>query len=275
MTTIESRGRRGINGKGSFIYKNYLDNYVIWPGRAPDLDKFLRQTFKGINHKMKHSCSGNSEDALTWSCFDTLKNVPQGRRIEALGELWEQAYGDMPAPAGFETSTIHIGKTYGTGKDTTEVDVSFEGDAFLIFLEAKLYSPMSQAEPANGKPDNQIARKLTIGLRAAQETEKDFYFILLDTAPPNCLAQQNPSVSLKEAEGKGSGFGGKWLTSYWFSRYKYGHRGSPTPLKTLLSKKSLNADQAVQVAKRMGWLTWSDVFKVVLRAVIPLEPVHP
>ena len=81
-------------------------------------------------------------------------------------------------------------------------------------------------------------------------------------------------MSLKEAEGKGSGFGGKWLTSYWFSRYKYGHRGSLTPLKKLLLDKGLEAGHAREVADRMGWLTWPDVFKIVLRTVIPLEPVQ-
>src|SRR6202035_336438 len=107
--------------------------------------------------------------------------------------------------------------------------------------------PMSQA--GDGKSDNQIARKLTIGLQYAQEQGKDFYFILLDSAPPDCLAQLNPGVSLKEAGEQASGFGAKWLTSYWFARYKYGHPGSLTPLRTLLSEKSLNAAEAAQIAK--------------------------
>lgn len=51
MVTTKSRGRRGINGEGPVIYKDCFDNHVIWPGRRPALDKFLRQTFKGINHK--------------------------------------------------------------------------------------------------------------------------------------------------------------------------------------------------------------------------------
>ena len=220
---------------------------------------------------MKNACSANSEDALTWSCFDTLANVSQRRRASALEELWELAYGDMAAPYGIEASTIHIGKSYGADKKTTEVDLSFEGDRFLVLVEAKLYSPMSQADPDNDKPHNQIARKLTIGLRAAQAMRKEFYFILLDIAPPDCLAQLNPRVGLKGAEKKASGFGAKWLTSYWFCRYKHGRRGSLRPLKDLLLKEGLDPDQVPQVAARMGWLTWADVFKVVLRAVIPAQ----
>ena len=55
----------------------------------------------------------------------------------------------MAVPAGFGESTIKIGKSHGDGKKTTEVDASFEGDGFLVFVEAKLYSPMSQADPEN------------------------------------------------------------------------------------------------------------------------------
>ena len=267
MASTKTRGHR-IRGNGPFLYRDFRDNHVIWPGREPNLDEFLGQSFKGINHKRKNARSSNSEDALTWSCFDTLANVCQSRRALALEELWELAYGDMTAPDGLEVSRIHIGKSYGAGKEITEVDLSFEGDGFLVFVEAKLYSPMSQADPDNDRPQNQIARKLAIGLRAARTMAKDFYFVLLDIAPADCLAQLNPGASLDEAKGKAAGFGGKWLTSYWFSRYKYGHRGSLKPLRDLLSREGLNASHVAQVADRMGWLTWADVYKVVLRAVI-------
>jgi len=270
MATTKSRGGR-IKGKGPFIYRDFRDNHVIWPGREGHLNQFLGQSFKGLNHKKKNALSSNSEDSLTWSCFDTLKCVSPSRRALALEELWELAYGDLAAPDGFSASTIYVGKTYGQGNAITEVDLSFEGDSFLVLVEAKLYSPISQAGPDDSKPHDQIARKLVIGLRDAHAMGKDFYFILLDIAPRECLAQLNPGVSLEEAGQKASGFGGKWLTSYWFSRYKYGHRGSLTPLRQLLLKECLDTSNVPQVAARMGWLTWAEVFKVVLRSVIPTQ----
>jgi hypothetical protein len=260
MASKQTRGHRDLAGKGPFIYTRWQDNHAIWPGREPQLLEFLQQSFKGINHKGRNSRSSHSEDALTWSCFDPLRKLSEERLGLALAELWELAYGDLDAPEGFAESKVEIGKIYGEGKETTEVDVSFEGDGFLVFVEAKLYSAISQAD--NAKPHNQIARKLTIGLREVQD-KKEFYFILLDIAPAACLSQINPGASLKEAKGKASGFGGKWLTSYWFSRYK-----KLSPLRDLLSKENLNADVNL-MASRMGWLTWADVFKVVLRAVIP------
>jgi hypothetical protein len=275
MAPTKTRGRRGNEGKGPFIYEDFRDNHVIWSGREPDLVEFLGKPFKGINHKKKNALSSNSEDALTWSCFDALRSASPSRRARALEELWELAYGDMAAPNGLQESEIYLGKSYGEGKNTTEVDLSFEGAGFLVLVEAKLYSPISQADPDNGKPHNQIERKLRIGFREAQLKSKDFYFILLDIAPPDCLAQLNRGASVDEAKGKASGFGGKWLTSYWFSRYKFGDGGSLQLLSELLSEDALNADQVAQVAKRMGWLTWADVFKVVLRAVITEEPHQP
>src|SRR6267154_3795587 len=128
----------------------------------------------------------------------------------------------MDAHVSFEAPEILIGKSYGTGKEITEVDVRFEGDGFLIFVEAKLYSPMSQSDPDNSKPHNQIGRKLTIGLREALEKGRDSCFIRLDIARAEGPAQLNPGASLENAMKKASGFGGKWLTSFWFHRYKYG-----------------------------------------------------
>lgn len=54
-------------------------------------------------------------------------------------------------------------------------------------------------------------------------------------------------------------------TAYWFSRYK-GVRGSVTPLRKVL--KDISGADAKIVARNMGWLTWGDVYKAVLRAVI-------
>jgi hypothetical protein len=270
MASKTSRGSRRI--AGPFIYEDYRDNHAIWPGTEVALNKFLDGTFKGRNHKKKNARSSNSEDALTWSCFNTLANVSHERRAAALEELWELAFDGLPEPPGLAWSEISTGKTYGKGQHSTEVDLSFEGQSFLIFVEAKLYSPMSQSEldpdTKKNKRDDQIVRKLTIGLHEAKEAHKDFYFILLDIAPCDCLRKLSPRVKLSAAKKKAPGFRGKWVTAYWFSRYK-GRRGATlTPLRQLLREKNLDASQASQIADQMGWLTWADVFKVVLRAVI-------
>jgi hypothetical protein len=150
--------------------------------------------------------------------------------------------------------------------EETEVDASIEGEGVLVFIEAKLYSPMSMADPANRKPHDQLARKLRVGVKAAQRSGARFYFIILDIAPKEVLRRLKPGARLAEATQKGrGGFASKWQTAYWFSRYK-GSGGSVTPLRQILS--DISGADAKTVATNMGWLTWSDVYKALLRAVL-------
>ncbi len=252
---------------GVAVYQDYEDNFVIWPGREGALEQFVNKRYHdGPRLKLLQTKSSNSEDALTWSCFDTLNNIPGNPRKSALAHLWALAFDGRPAPEGFLTGEITIGKEYNWEKENTEVDASIEGDKVLVFIEAKLYSPISPADPHNRKPYDQIARKLRIGLGEAQRSGKDFYFILLDIAPRKILRglkpRPNPSNGQQKPRG---GFAGKWQTADSFSLYK-GMRGNTGPLCEAL--KGLSGVDVNAVANNMGWLTWSDVFKAVLRATV-------
>jgi hypothetical protein len=86
MAPNKPRSRRK-EGKGPFKYRNTKDNHVIWPGSESDLAKFLGQSYKDMNHKKKNALSSNSEDALTWSCFNTLAKASPNRRALAHGEI--------------------------------------------------------------------------------------------------------------------------------------------------------------------------------------------
>jgi hypothetical protein len=260
---------------GAALYKDYKDNVAVCPGREAALKAFVSQTYGVLQHKLRHMKSSNSEDALTWSCFDTLSELKGAPRTIALAGLWALAFDEGPAPAGFLNGEICIGKKYGEEQEQTEVDASIEGDKVLVFIEAKLYSSMSLADIAKRKPHDQIVRKLRVGLREKQRSGKDFYFIILDIAPKEILRGLRPGASQRNANRKPrGGFAGKWQTAYWFSRYR-GVRGSVSPLREAL--KGISGVDAKDVARKMGWLTWSDVFKAVLRGVIasrqPGEPL--
>lgn len=253
------------NATGAIVYNDYNDNFVVIPGREAALKDFVSQTYAGRQHKLRATRSSNSEDALTWTCFDTLKCLPPTHRATALVSIWNFAFPDSPPPSGFSAGTIYIGKTYGDMKDKTEVDASVEGDGTLVFIEAKLYSAMSLADEAKDKPHDQIARKLRVGIKEAKRTHSDFYFLILDIAPKEILRSLSPGASLAEAKNaKRSGFASKWLTAYWFSRYKGG--SSVTPLREIL--KDIPGADAGIISKHMGWLVWSDIFKITLRSVI-------
>jgi hypothetical protein len=277
MRIVKSKGSRGQRGTGPFKYFDPVDNHVLWPGMDEALYEFTHQAHGGMQHKLRNAHSSNSEDALTWSCFDTLKHVPGIARREALTDIWELTFGTRDVPPGVLDGKILIGEPYGNSEDT-EVDASIEGDGVLVFIEAKLNSPMSAADPAKEKPHNQIERKLRVGLREAETSRRAFYFILLDIAPLDALRTLAPGVKLEEAMAprrskKGdfakSGFAGKWMTAYWFARYKYGHKGSLSPLQKLVNEAGYPELRAKDVAARMGWLTWGDLFKSVLRSTIP------
>jgi hypothetical protein len=116
-------------------------------------------------------------------------------------------------------------------RESTEADISFEGDGILVFVEAKLYSPLSQADPP-AKPYNQIARKLRVGTRVATDTSVEFFFVLLDIAPPQMLSALRPNATMQEAlHAKAKGFDSKWLTAFWFEAYKYGTDGTTSSCK--------------------------------------------
>lgn len=264
-TELKQNSKRWTSS-GATVYANYVENFVVWPGRETALHDFVSQTYGNQRHKLRHTRSSNSEDALTWSCFDTLNCLADEPRRNALKDLWGCAYNEGSAPHGFLSGQISIGKKYGTHGEQTEVDASVEGDGVLVFIEAKLYSSMSLADPPNRKPHDQLARKLRVGIKEAQASSRTFYFIVLDIAPKEQLLALRSRPNLEEAKEKSrAGFASKWQTAYWFSRYR-GSPGSTNPLTEILG--DIPDVDVEAVARNMGWLTWSSVFKAVLRGVI-------
>lgn len=190
-----SRDRRGL---GPFKYLDPVHNHVIWPGREQAWRLFIQKPYGGMRHKVRNAHSSNSEDALTWSCFDTLAQLPEEARRQALTDIWELTFGNRTPPEGVLSGAIKVGEEYGN-IERTEVDASIDGPGAIVFFEAKLYSTMSAADPVKRKPHNQIERKLRVGLREAKHRDSTFYFILLDIAPSEALR------SLKAKKGQCSG----------------------------------------------------------------------
>jgi hypothetical protein len=253
------------------IYKDYRRNHVLLPGRGPALEAFLKQDYKGMRHKWNNGFSSHSEDALTWSCFDILSNMPLSEKIKALSEIFEDAYQEK-SNCAFNIAAlkenevqIHIGKQYTglTSKESTEVDASVELPDKLIFFEAKLYSTVSLASPPE-KPHDQIARKLRIGLDKPLNDNREFYFIFLDIAPLEILTKRKSKSEALATSKKG--FDDKWKSAWLFNYYKFGRNNSLSPLKKAL--EGINVRSFKSVADNMGWLTWGDLFKIVLRSIV-------
>ena len=231
-------------------YKTYLRNHAVYPGREKALHDFLNTTLdrngKQEKHKLRHCLSPNSEDALTWSCFDVLRQQPHEKIVQALNEIMEDAFMGK-VDFSFENEQnieIHIGKNYFASTEDTELDASIETAGKLIFIEAKLYSKISL--PDENTPYDQIIRKIRVGLDVAKRENKQFYFIFLDIAPIDKILQYG-----KE----------KAVSAEYFKQYK-------EKSNTLTDKLIENTYEDLEkVSKNMGWLTWASLFKTTLRAV--------
>ncbi len=252
-------------------YKSHERNHVILPGREAALEDFLNADYEGMKHKLRYSRNSNSEDALTWTCFDFIRNQSWDAQFEAVKEIFEDAYsGEFPVTdLNLTGLRIDIGRSFSAPSisEKTEVDASIETNQIVVFLEAKLYSGMSLAKPP-AKPHNQIARKLRVGLDFAQSIKKDFYFVVLDIAPPKKLYLRN---SIKEASSGSSSYQDKWKTAWWYDYYKNGRNNSMRPLRDVLSDIVVDGEdnKITTISRNMGWLTWADLFKTTLRSAIP------
>jgi hypothetical protein len=223
-----------------------------------------------MQHKLKNGINSNSEDALTWSCFDVIANLSATKKRTCLTEVFEDSFaGENTAlsdnPKEDEPIEVYIGKQYcgATTNESTEVDASIEMPGKLIFIEAKLYSSVSMAAPPE-KPHDQIARKLRVGLDIPLGDQREFWFIFLDIAPLKKLNQRAKKEDVL-APGKGD-FHDKWKAAWLFDYYKNGRNNSLKPLTEAL--EGLPTPPAEHVARNMGWLTWSDLYKSVLRSVL-------
>jgi len=250
--------------------QGYQRNHAIVRGQEKALEEFVNSSTvingKRVRHKLQNSYSSNSEDALTWSCFDILRSYKTENIVDALNEILEDAFeNNKPFDFTYEKNIeIKIGEEYKAPtltKEKTEVDASIETADKLIFIEAKLYSFISLSSAI--QPHNQIANKLRIGLDYARCNNKQFYFIFLDIAPLEKLSLRKPKSEAEEISHK---FADKWKSAWWFSYYK--NRRRLTPLKGILKDITNNEDELNQVRQNMGWLTWASLFKTVLRAAI-------
>jgi len=255
-------------------YSDYKRNHVIIPGRENELDEFLNSSYKGINHKLKNSFSSNSEDALTWSCFDIISQLPNSKKIVALDEILEHSFcgNDMnqKRPFSFIDETdikVEIGKIYkgNSIKEETELDASIRTKNKLIFLEAKLYSSLSLKDDSKNKPYDQIAKKIRVGLDYASKENLEFFFIFLDIAPRKELYKFSNEKKSKENAMKLPTK--KWKNVWWFNRYKNGWRGNLSPLENI-TKDISTSQSSISISENMGWLTWFDLFKITMRGMI-------
>ena len=130
--------------------------------------------------KLKHLKRANSEDAVTWNVFRSLRQI----RPEAwLPDLWRRAFPDGPVINDWkavvrlwETIPPPLGLLTGGDEGDSEIDIVIEAPTWLWFIEAKYRSDISLGTTT--RPDrDQVIRNLDVGSYHAGV--RQFFFSLL------------------------------------------------------------------------------------------------
>ncbi|MEH7253828.1 DUF1643 domain-containing protein [Neobacillus niacini] len=155
---------------GVLLNKDFRDSLII--------DKYDIEILNWRGRKLDQLRSENSEDAMTWNVFRSLKQINPS---DWLPYLFKQSF-HQDFPYSLETIDIILWKKLNPPvnlpirEGQSEVDVIIESDEFVWFIEAKYKSDISLGT-THDKTRNQIIRNIDVGLD--YKNGKDFYFSLL------------------------------------------------------------------------------------------------
>lgn len=131
--------------------------------------------------KIKHLRSVNSEDAITWNVFRSLRQIDPAAWLP---ELWRRGFGDgVPVPDDractvrlWESVPPPLGLLIDGDEGASEIDVIIEAATWVWFIEAKHRSDISVGTTTRPKRD-QVLRNLDVGSYYAGV--RRFHFTLL------------------------------------------------------------------------------------------------
>lgn len=130
--------------------------------------------------KLKHLRSANSEDAVTWNVFRSLRQITP----EAwLPSLWQRAFPSIACPTDlkaavklWESIPPPLGLLADGDEGASEIDVVIEAPTWVWFIEAKYRSDISTGTTTRPERD-QVLRNLDVGSYYAGV--RQFFFSLL------------------------------------------------------------------------------------------------
>jgi hypothetical protein len=141
--------------------------------------------------KIKHMRSVNSEDAVTWNVFRSLRQVAPDAWLP---DLWRHAFpmaglpGDLQATVRLWMSVPPpLGLLTGGDEGDSEIDVAIEAGTWVWFIEAKLRSDISRGTTTR-PTRNQILRNLDAGTHYAGV--RQFFFSLLVSSEEQSLGRR-------------------------------------------------------------------------------------
>src|SRR5262245_3276487 len=130
--------------------------------------------------KLKHLRSANSEDAVTWNVFRSLRQIAPEIWLPP---LWQLAFPDIKKPSDlratvrlWESVSPPLGLLADGDEGASEIDVVIETASWVWFIEAKYRSDISTGTTTRPERD-QILRNLDVGTYYAGV--RQFFFSLL------------------------------------------------------------------------------------------------
>jgi hypothetical protein len=168
MTVLQDR----ITKSGVRVAGDFRDNLII--------DRYDPVFVNMRASKLKHLRSENSEDAITWNVFRSLRQVDPA---VWLPELCRRGLPTMPLlPACRCTVSLWVAVNPPTGlledgdEGVSEIDVVIEAPSFTWFIEAKYRSDISTGTRTRPWRD-QVLRNIDVG--SCYAGVRQFFFSLL------------------------------------------------------------------------------------------------
>lgn len=170
-----SNGGR-LSPSGVWIADDFRSNLII--DRYDPLFADMRAS------KLKHLRSANSEDAVTWNVFRSMRQIDPACWFPT---LWSSAFPQLIVPNS-NRATVNLwvsvdpplGLLEEGDEGTSEIDVVIEAPSWVWFIEAKHRSDISTGTTTRPERD-QVLRNLDVGTHYAGV--RDFYFSLLISDP--------------------------------------------------------------------------------------------
>ena len=169
-TILEGEYMKSRSKSGVLMNESFRDSLII--------DKYDKVFHHWRQQKLEHLRSENSEDALSWNVFRSLKQIDPS--------LWLPKLFFNSFQKEFAYSCISIDvllweklnppSSLTTREGQTEVDIIIQSNDFVWFIEAKYKSDISMGTTHDSKR-NQVIRNIDVGLEYAKG--RDFYFSLL------------------------------------------------------------------------------------------------
>src|SRR5689334_8098031 len=161
-----------LSPSGVWIAKDFRDNLII--DRYDPVFTTMRAS------KLKHLRSENSEDAVTWNVFRSLRQVDPAAWLPELARvagLPVQDVADGPIALNLWMAIAPPTSLLKDGDEgDSEIDVLIESPSWVWFIEAKYRSDISTGTTMRPLR-NQVLRNVDVG--SAYAGNRRFYFTLL------------------------------------------------------------------------------------------------